>query len=178
MVGLVVGALTAGSFRLVWSLRGLRGEASPAGTGLQVGPAEDGLWVDWADVVAQGQPVVAEVDPGQAQIIFGPFSLGAGERVVLDPQIWGSENLYPDYYTGAGRRLARTSDGTLCAVYAKLVGGVSHVFFQDSIDGGATWDHEQQLSEGVTANQYPAIAVDSKDDLHIVYQGSVSFRIL
>ena len=89
---------------------------------------------------------------------------------MLDPQVWGSVVLTPDYYTGPGRRLARTSDGTLCALYTKLVGEDTQIWFRTSSDGGGTWGGDVQLTPDSTSNQYPALAVDSQDNVHVVYK--------
>ena len=68
------------------------------------------------------------------------------------------------------RKLARTSDGTLHCVYHRKEGAYKQIFHSWSTDNGTTWTEEQITSENYD-QLYPAIAVDSNDHLHVVWQG-------
>jgi RHS repeat-associated protein len=169
-----VEAVQAGRYRLRWSLWGLGGRLEERSKGLRLRRGESRCVVDWSDVVeSQGDIVALEATPeGGADIVFGPFELGAGEAVSLDPTI--AEEIYSPKAArrGGARRLARTSDGILYAVYTKLESnwGVN-VYVNDSGD----WDtHETALTSAGASeeNLDPAIAVDSRGNLHVVYQGS------
>ena len=70
------------------------------------------------------------------------------------------------------RKIARSSDGTLHTVYSKDNGTVFHIFHAYSADSGTTWAEEQVSSSAATSFQiYPSIAVDSQDNIHIVWSG-------
>jgi outer membrane protein OmpA-like peptidoglycan-associated protein len=64
------------------------------------------------------------------------------------------------------RNWAWTSDGKLHCIYEKT----NRIFYSYSSDGGATWTEEQVTSQGNQA--HPGIAVDSSDNIHIVWTGS------
>ncbi len=70
------------------------------------------------------------------------------------------------------RKVARTSDGAYHIVYTKTVNGYSQIFYAVSPDG-VSWTTTQLTSAGY--NQYlPSLAVDSSDNVHIVWQGFTS----
>ncbi len=73
--------------------------------------------INWEDVLAShGEKVTVENGVEGAYIAFGPFELKAGEELELDPTIESIYSLSSVSYNGQ-RRMARTSDGTLYAVY-------------------------------------------------------------
>lgn len=73
------------------------------------------------------------------------------------------------------RKLVRTSDGTLYVTYQKSVAGNYRIYVKKSVDDGVTWTDETHISTYPGMNsyeqQYSAIAVDSKDYLHVVWWG-------
>lgn len=72
-----------------------------------------------------------------------------------------------------GRHLVRASTGRLWCVFAAVVAGYAEMqlFCAYSDDDGATWTSEQITA--VDIYQYVVtLAIDSQDNLHIVYQGS------
>jgi len=69
------------------------------------------------------------------------------------------------------RKLARASDGTLWCVYHRSDGTYYQIYVSYSTDGGETWVEEQVTK--VASHQYwPSIAIDSKDNIHIVWHGA------
>ena len=74
---------------------------------------------------------------------------------------------------GGGRSLARASSGRLWAVYSKKPGGYSymqiHCAYSDN--DGKTWPEEQVTDIDTAHHFFPSIAIDSSDDLHVVYTG-------
>ncbi len=177
-------AAEQGAYRLRWSLRGLRGaEAAGAlGHGLRFADGGALLDIDWADVAqSHGPDVVSLTGSGENRdILFGPFTLAAGEEVLLDPLV----NTLWDHHTynwGSGRRVARGPDGRLYVVYA----GISsqspwkiQVYFQESADEGQTWSTPRRIStvagQEAKDSRPGTIAVDSQGDVHIVYSGGSS----
>ena len=70
------------------------------------------------------------------------------------------------------RKLARTSDGTLHTVFNKYNGSSNQIYYAYSIDNGLNWICEQISYPQVDYPQYyPSIAVDSMDNIHIVWEG-------
>jgi len=68
------------------------------------------------------------------------------------------------------RKLARTSDGTLWCVYSRSDGTYYQIYASYSKDGGKTWI-EEQVSYGTDTQDRPGIAVDSEDNIHVVWRG-------
>lgn len=79
---------------------------------------------------------------------------------------------------GTSRKLVRTSDGTLYAVYFKQLSGKYQIYVKKSIDDGQTWTDETRIStyDGMDGEDqtYPYIAVDSNDYLHVVWEGQAT----
>lgn len=68
------------------------------------------------------------------------------------------------------RKLAVTSDGNLHVVYHHKDGtGILQIYHAESSDGGATWT-EEQLTFASRDQNFPALAVDSMDNLHLVWE--------
>ena len=75
--------------------------------------------------------------------------------------------------TAAGanqKKLVRTSNGDYHTVYTYSDGSFVQVFYAKSTDGGQTWT-ETQLTNAAYAQNRPSIAVDSSDNLHVVWWG-------
>ncbi|OGR78321.1 MAG: hypothetical protein A2X32_02170 [Elusimicrobia bacterium GWC2_64_44] len=79
-----------------------------------------------------------------------------------------------------GRTVVRDSQGALYAAYLKMYFGKARVFVSKSLDNGLTWADTTQtpvetLGDEGAPNSYdqysPALAVDSKDGLHLVWGG-------
>lgn len=73
-----------------------------------------------------------------------------------------------------GRKLVRTSDGTLWCVYEFWNAGMYEVRASYSTDEGLTWTEEIVVVPAGGHDEdycyHPALAVDSQDRLHLVYQ--------
>jgi len=79
---------------------------------------------------------------------------------------YSSPNLEPN----SARRIARTSNGSLWAAYLKTIEGIPNIFLAQFSDQDKTW-LEQAITESEYNQQNPSIAIDSKDNIHIVWQG-------
>ncbi len=78
-----------------------------------------------------------------------------------------------------GRKIARTSNGDLYVVYSKN----GKIFLAKSTDGGQSWTDEDKIqiapdADGSLDQKEPSIAIDSQDNLHIVWQGKVGTSIV
>lgn len=72
------------------------------------------------------------------------------------------------------RKLAITSDGHIHAVYHRLdSNGILQIYHAKSSDEGKTWI-EEPVTSGSYNQTYPAIAADSQNNLHIIWQGYTS----
>lgn len=73
------------------------------------------------------------------------------------------------------RKLVRTSDGTLYAVYHKQLATQHQIYVAKSVNGGATWTNATRISTYAGMESYyqwaASIAVDSNDHLHVVWIG-------
>jgi len=69
----------------------------------------------------------------------------------------------------ASRKVARASDGTYWSVYRLWNGITWHIYCAYSNDGGLTWNEEQVSVLAVSFNIEPSIAIDSNDNIHIVW---------
>ena len=73
---------------------------------------------------------------------------------------------------GRQRSITRSSDGTLHCVYR--ASGIYSIYYSYSSDGGQTWSDGIDI-DGVDYESYaPSIAVDSSDNLHVVWYGGGS----
>ena len=79
-------------------------------------------------------------------------------------------------YTPGGRRLAYKKDGTLLCVYQKYLSPKVYrqVFLARSTDHGVTWTEEQVTIGDTEHGDFPCLAIDSQDHIHIVWAGSTS----
>lgn len=68
------------------------------------------------------------------------------------------------------RHLARKNNGDLWSVYFRVIDGATQIFASYSTDGGENWI-EEQISFGAGSQRNTSIAVDSKDNIHVVWQG-------
>jgi hypothetical protein len=84
------------------------------------------------------------------------FALTADYTVVWN----GSESFT---YTNNQRAITRDSTGKLHCVYNR-----DQIFYSYSLDNGETWT-EELVSSGSGTHYYPALAVDSKDNIHVVW---------
>jgi hypothetical protein len=87
--------------------------------------------------------------------------LGTIKTDCLDESTWWNSQ----------RKLVRTSDGILHSVYHRIALGYSHIFHSYSSDKGQTWT-EEALTSGDYGQADAAIAIDSQDNLHVVWYGS------
>lgn len=61
------------------------------------------------------------------------------------------------------------SSGTIHLVWQDSTPGYYDIFYKKSTDEGSTWTDAQRLTWTSGDSEYPAIAVDSSDDLHLVW---------
>jgi len=66
--------------------------------------------------------------------------------------------------------IAIDSSGALYVVWSEEVPGTIEVYYRKSTNGGTTWSSPQRLSWNSGDSFFPAIALDSGDDLHVVWE--------
>jgi subtilisin family serine protease len=97
--------------------------------------------------------------------------------VTNDIVISASDNVYATS-ENAAHVMVRTSTGVLCVVYSKSLNGQYAVYVKSSADNGTTWVNETLLSTlaGMSGymNWQPTMAVDSKSNLCVTWQGMTS----
>lgn len=79
-----------------------------------------------------------------------------------------------------GRRLVRSSNGTLWTVYTKTASASSRIFLARSVDNGTSWDLHLEVGdvpgESLNPQFKPAMAIDSNNNLHIIWDESERVR--
>ncbi len=93
--------------------------------------------------------------------------LAAGVDKIIAP---GSLSQTSGYAVNPQRKLARTSNGSLHAVYSRSDGARFQIYHSYSIDNGETWTEESLTSETCGDQTNPAIAADSNNFLYVVWQ--------
>jgi hypothetical protein len=83
--------------------------------------------------------------------------------------IWSSSEGFT--YTNNQRSIARDSEGKLHCVYNR-----GHIYYSYSTNDGETWT-EEQVSSGGGTHYYPALALDSQDNIHVVWYGGTTNKL-
>jgi hypothetical protein len=65
--------------------------------------------------------------------------------------------------------IAVDSSGNLHVVWYDLTPGNYEIYYKKSANGGSTWTASQRITWTPGGSVWPAIAVDSSDDLHVVW---------
>jgi Leucine-rich repeat (LRR) protein len=117
----------------------------------QVGRILFGLF---ASVLLFTQTLPYDIQPVQA---LGPYPVATGTDKFSTAQ-------------NNQRKLAITSDSTIHAVYSRADGsGIWQIYNAYSSDNGTTWT-EEQVTSASRDQVHAALAVDSQDNLHFVWQ--------
>jgi hypothetical protein len=66
--------------------------------------------------------------------------------------------------------IALDSLGRLHVVWSDDTPGNKEIYYKKSTDGGTTWLPNQRLTWNSGGSKWPAIAIDSSDNLHIVWE--------
>jgi hypothetical protein len=80
------------------------------------------------------------------------------------------------------RKIVRNSAGDIIVAYLKVTDNRSQVFLAISADNGTSWKNFAQVSESEEESVRTSIAVDSKDNLHVVWTkfiagyGQIAYR--
>jgi hypothetical protein len=91
-----------------------------------------------------------------------------GYPVVVDPTVVASTGGAFPTSENNNRKIARDANENLYAVYIKDVSTIFQVFVARSQDNGKTW-YEIQATNSVTSCNDPGIAMDSENNIHIVF---------
>ncbi len=120
-----------------------------------------------------GQATEAEVELKNGTLtikIDKAFLESAAYPVSIDPSytIKTGASEYSTAYTPQ-RNLARKSNGELWCVYSRSDGTYEQIYVAYSTDG-ETWT-EEQVCSGSDQQYYPSLAIDSQDNVHVVWTG-------
>jgi hypothetical protein len=104
-----------------------------------------------------------DLTPGNLEIYYKRSADGGTTWSASKMLTWTSASYY------AFPAIAIDSSNTIHVVWDDDTSGNAEIYYKKSTDGGATWSTSRRLTWtlGFTAN--PAIAVDSADNLHIVF---------
>jgi len=93
--------------------------------------------------------------------------------ITIDPTYTVETGTLADSTAYNGKRsLARKSNGDLWCTYSRSDGTTQQIYCAYSTDGGENWNEEQVTNQTAGNDQgYPSIAIDSSDNVHIVWQG-------
>ncbi len=69
-----------------------------------------------------------------------------------------------------GQVIAIDSADAIHVVWIDDTSGSQEVYYKRSTDAGATWTQDQALTSTSTFHQYPAIAIDSSDAIHVAWE--------
>jgi hypothetical protein len=130
---------------------------------------ESGLVADWSDVTTSlGKIYKVAVEEGKdSNVLVVVFDLGFKKQdtsVELDPYLVVNS-------TTQNGELVQDSNGVLYTTYLAAVNTFTQVFVVNSTDSGATWGTGKKISTvaGTSSVSSSSIAIDSHDNLHIIY---------
>ena len=99
--------------------------------------------------------------------------------LVLLPSIALAQSTYTvdsgdmNYLTLNGHQIfARDMNGRFHTIYVKLYTTIQEVYHAYSDDGGLNWTSERITLDGAEEARYPAFAITSNNDLHVLYRGN------
>jgi len=100
-----------------------------------------------------------------AFLAMGLFLLSPAARADWQP----AKRLTWNSGESSAPRVVLDSSGRLHLVWEDLTPGNFDVFYKKSTDGGDTWTANKRLTWTAGYSSHPAIAADSSDNLHVVY---------
>jgi BNR repeat-containing family member len=141
------GAIWTGRKRLTWN----SGESYKP---VIAADSSGGIHVLWHDST-----------PGNDEIYYKKSPDGGTTWTSSQRLTWTSgDSLFPDIGVG--------SPSNIYAVWHDYTPGDPDIHFKKSTDGGGTWTASQNLTRNSTVSGYPAIGVESLDNLHVVWHDS------
>ncbi len=116
-------------------------------------------------VDSSGNPYVVWFDytPGNVQIYYTKSPDGGTTWASSRRLTWNSGFC-------VNPAIAVDSSKHLHVVWNDLTAGKEEIFYRKSTDGGATWTSSKRLTWNPGSSSYPDIAIDSSDNLHVVWQ--------
>jgi hypothetical protein len=142
------GATWTTSKRLTWTAQGSEGPAIAA-------DSSGHLHVVWYDST-----------PGNVEIYYKASLDGGGTWTASKRLISNSGDSYsPD--------IAVDSSGNPHVVWFDDTPGNREIYYKKSTDGGGTWGSAQRLTSNSADSEYPAIAVDTSGNPHLVWGDSM-----
>jgi len=146
--------------------RGMAGYSDDGGITWYPQADRDFLFEEWGVTVTHHHPTIPN-EPTVARMLAGMGSPKIQRVKVVGYKVATGEEDSTAYNNK--RSLARKSNGDLCCAYSR--GG--RIYYGYSTNDGKSWTEEQVTSEEEAAwGMYPSIAVDSVDNVHVVWEGN------
>jgi len=143
--GMNGGATWSPSQRLTWT-------ANWSGSLAVIADSSDNLHAVWYDYT-----------PGNAEIYYRKSTDGGSTWAAAKRLTWNAGASYEP-------AISVDSTGNLHVVWADYQPGNWEIYHKKSTDGGDTWAASHRLTWNSEDSYIPALAVDSQDNLHVVYQ--------
>lgn len=111
---------------------------------------------------------------GGGSIAFNGGANGGGGEAGGDTFLITSG--YVGAWSPSNRRLVRESSGRIWTAYEKQVSSIFQVFVAYSDDNGETWE-EEQVTSGSNNIRKPSLAIDSNNELHLLW-ANIDLKII
>ena len=100
--------------------------------------------------------------PGNWEIYYKQSTDGGSTWTTSQRLTWNSGS-------SSSAAIAVDSSGHLHVVWNDDTPGNSAIYYKQNTDGGSTWTASQRLTWNLDSSFSPALAVDSSDNLHVVW---------
>jgi hypothetical protein len=119
-------------------------------------------------------PAIAVDSSGQLHVVWSDNTIGNAEIYYKKSTNGGDAWMTNQRLTwtsgkSIGADIAVDSSDQLHVVWRDLTPGNYEIYYKKSPDGGSSWGTNQRLTWNTGWSEYPMIAVDSLDNLHVVW---------
>ena len=115
----------------------------------------------------EGMATSTPLEGGVPEIMVGEDSFSFTNPTITNLAITGT-TVAQGRLASIGRKLARTADGLLHAVYIRSDGTHDQVYYSYSSNDGQSWV-EEQITTASRNHDYPVIATDANNSIHLAW---------